>query len=216
MSPQELLKGLEDTFFMLLGSGLCTLLLGLPLGVILALTAKNQLLERPKLYKTLSLLVNTTRSIPFIIFMILIAPLTRLLTGTTVGCLAAIVPLTLACVPFFARLCENAIQHLPRGLIEAAESLGATPWQIVTKVLIPESMPQLINAFTVALVHLVGYTAISGALGSGGLGSIAIHKGYFALRTDYMLVSVILLFLIVQLIQSSGDYLARRKARNHR
>jgi D-methionine transport system permease protein len=213
---QELLKGLQDTFLMLLGAGIFTLLLGLPLGVILALTDRSQFLARPKLYKILSLSINTARSIPFIIFMILIAPITRFLTGTTVGCLAAIVPLTLACVPFFARLCENAIQHLPRGLIEAAESLGATPMQIITKVLIPEAMPQLINAFTVALVHLVGYTAISGALGSGGLGSIAIHKGYFSLKTDYMIVSVVLLFLIVQLIQSCGDYLSQLKTRRYR
>jgi D-methionine transport system permease protein len=105
---------------------------------------------------------------------------------------------------------------VPRGLIEAAESLGATPMQIITKVLIPETMPQLINAFTVALVHLVGYTAVSGALGSGGLGSIAIHKGYFSLKTDYMIISVVLLFLIVQLIQSCGDYLSQLKTRRYR
>ena len=213
---QELLKGLEDTIWMLLGAGLFTLLLGLPLGVILALTDKKQLLTRPKLYRLLSLIINTARSIPFIIFMILIAPITRFITGTTVGCLAAIVPLTLACVPFFARLCENALHTLPQGLIEAAESLGATPWQIVTKVLVPEAMPQLISAFTVTMVHLVGYTAISGALGSGGLGSIAIHKGYFALNTEYMILSVVLLFLLVQLIQSCGDYLAHVKMRRYR
>ena len=213
---QELLKGLADTFWMLLGAGIFTLLLGLPLGVVLALTDKHQLLERPKLYKILSFIVNIARSIPFIIFMVLIAPITRMLTGTTVGCLAAIAPLTLACVPFFARLTENALHTLPKGLIEAAESLGGTPWQIVTKVLLPEALPQLISAFTVTLVHLVGYTAISGALGSGGLGSIAIHKGYFALKTDYLIISVLLLFLIVQLIQSCGDYLAQVKMRRYR
>lgn len=213
---QELFKGLEETFWMVFGSGLFTVLFGLPLGVVLALTPNDHILARPKLYKLLSLTINTTRSIPFIIFMILVAPLTRLITGTTVGCWAAMVPLTLACVPFFARLCEHAIQTIPKGLIEAAESLGATPWQIITKVLLPEAMPQLINALTVSLVHLVGYTAISGALGSGGLGSIAIHKGYFALNTEYMMVSVLLLFLLVQIIQSFGDYLAHNRMKRHR
>jgi len=204
---QELLKGLQETLGMILGAGLFTLLLGFPLGSYLALGQAHS----PRIHAGINTLTQAMVSVPYLMLMILVAPLTRLITGSTVGCWAATLPLTLACVPLFAQATQKAFDTLPPGLIDMARSLGANPSQIIFKVLIPEALPQLIRGFTLTLVHLAGYTAISGALGSGGLGSIAIHQGYFSLQTDYLILSALLLFLVIQLIQNTGDYLAERK-----
>lgn len=211
---QELLKGLEETTWMILGSGFFTVLLGLPLGIYLTLGADPASRYRSEWHRLLNLLMQIMASVPYVLLMILIAPLTRWFTGTTIGYLAAMFPLTLACTPIFARLTEKAMLTVPKALLETAEAFGASTWQIIYKILLPETAPQLIQALTVTLVHLTGYTVISGALGSGGLGSIAIHQGYFALQTDYLIISVLLLFLVIQLIQNAGNYFAERRAKH--
>ncbi len=198
------------TIYMVGVSTLFTVLFGLPLGVLLILTDENGLIPRPGLNRVLSFIVNLARSIPFIILLVLLIPFTRALVGTSIGATATIVPLTLAAVPFFGRVVESTLREVPRGLIEAAQSMGSSIWQTVSKVLIPESMPGLILGVALTFISLVGYSAMAGAVGGGGLGDLAIRYGYIRYETEVMLITVVLLLILVQGVQWLGDRLAAR------
>lgn len=199
-----------DTLYMVGVSGLLSALVGIPLGVILYLTREHKLLENRLVNRSVGAIVNAARSVPFIILLVAIIPLTRLIIGTSIGTSAAIVPLTLGAIPFVARIVEGAIAEVPSGVIEAAQSMGASPLQIVSKVLLPEAMPGLIHGITLTLVTLVGYSAMAGAIGGGGLGDLGIRYGYQRFDGPLMLATVVVLVIMVQVIQSFGDYLVRR------
>ena len=196
-----------DTLNMLGGSLLFTVLLGLPLGVLLFLCGPRQLFEQKALYGLLSLLVNVLRSVPFVILLILMIPLTVLVTGTSLGVAGAIPPLVVGATPFFARLVETALREVDRGIIEATQAMGATTLQIIFRALLPEALPGLIAATTVTAITLVSYTAMSGLIGGGGLGDLAVRYGYQRYQPDVMAVTVILLLILVQILQSTGDKL---------
>ncbi len=220
MSPEMLFdllwKSLLQTLHMVAVSGLVGSLVGLPIGVFLATSGRNELFPAPALNRAVGLVVNAARSTPFIILVVAIIPLTRLLTGTSIGTSAAIVPLTIATVPFFARLVEAAIRDVDKGLIEAARAMGATPMQIVFKVLLAEARPAILLAFTMTIVSLIGYSAMVGAVGGGGLGDLGIRYGYQRFMPEVMLAVVVVLIVLVQLVQSAGDALARRFDKRNR
>lgn len=203
-----------DTLSMLGGSLLFTLVLGLPLGILLFLTGKKQLLAQPVVYGLLSFVVNVLRSVPFVILLIIMIPFTVLLTGTSLGVAGAIPPLVVGATPFFARLVETALREVDRGIIEATQAMGATTQQIVIKALLPEAMPGILAAITVTAITLVSYAAMSGVIGGGGLGDLAIRFGYQRFQTDVMVVTVLLLLVLVQVLQMVGDkmvqYFSRR------
>ncbi|QQM32219.1 ABC transporter permease [Martelella lutilitoris] len=213
MSPDMLIslltKGTLQTLQMVIVSGLIGTALGLPIGIFLATSGKGELLQAPFLNRLVGLIVNATRSTPFIILVVAIIPFTRLVAGTSIGTQAAIVPLTVATIPFFARLVESAIREVDKGLIEAARAMGATPMQIVIKVLLAESKPAITLAFTLTIVSLIGYSAMVGAVGGGGLGDLGIRYGYQRFMPGVMLAVVVVLIVLVQAIQSAGDRLAR-------
>ena len=196
-----------DTFLMLGGSLLFTVLLGLPLGVLLFLTGPRQMFEQKALYGVVSLLVNVLRSVPFVILLILMIPLTVLVTGTSLGVAGAIPPLVVGATPFFARLVETALREVDRGIIEATQAMGASTRQIVVNALLPEALPGIVAAITVTAITLVSYTAMSGLIGGGGLGDLAVRYGYQRYQPDVMLVTVVLLLVLVQILQSTGDKL---------
>lgn len=185
--------------------------IGLPLGVLLATGDKNGILPLPKpVMSVLNVVINLLRSIPFLILMIMVIPLTRVIVGTTVGTVASIVPLVIAAFPFVARLAESSFREVNPDIIEAAQSMGASPFQIIVKVLIPESIPSLISNATIGITTILGYSAMSGIIGGGGLGKIAINYGYYRYKTLIMIMAVILLIIIVQVFQSVGDHLAKK------
>ncbi len=196
-----------DTFYMVGGSLVFTILLGLPLGVLLFLTGKRQLLEQAAFYNLLSFVVNVLRSVPFIILLIVMIPITVVITGTSLGVAGAIPPLVVGATPFFARLVETALREVDRGIIEATQSMGATTRQIVLSALLPEALPGIIAGITVTAITLVSYAAMSGVIGGGGLGDLAIRYGYQRFQTDVMIVTVVLLLIIVQILQMIGDKL---------
>jgi len=204
-----LLSGTWETVMMTFVSGFFGFALGLPAGILLFLTRKEQILENVALNKSLSILVNIFRSIPFIILIVWMIPFTRALVGTSIGVSAALVPLSIGAAPFIARLVENSLLSLPHGLVEAARALGATPWQIVYKVLLPEALPSLINAASITLITLVGYSAMGGAVGAGGLGQIGYQYGYIGYDAVIMNTVLVLLVLLVFIIQFSGDRLSK-------
>lgn len=204
-----LLTGTLDTLQMTAISTIMAMILGIPLGVILVVTAKGHILENAFLNKVLGAIVNATRSVPFIILMVAIIPFTRMVVGTSIGTTAACVPLTLAAVPFLARLVETSIKDIQFGVIEAAQSMGATPFQIIRKVLLPEALPTIIDNVTVLIVNLIGYSAMAGAIGGGGLGDIAIRYGYQRFQADIMIATIIILIIMVQVIQMIGDGLSK-------
>ncbi|MDP9631386.1 UNVERIFIED_ORG: D-methionine transport system permease protein [Ensifer adhaerens] len=219
MSPDILLKiwgATLDTLYMVGAAGLIGSLIGLPIGIFLATSGKGELFPAPMTNRVVGLIVNAARSTPFIILVVAIIPFTRLLTGTSIGTKAAIVPLTIATIPFVARLVEAAIREIDKGLIEAARAMGATPMQIVFKVLLAEARPALTMALTMTAVSLIGYSAMVGAVGGGGLGDLGIRYGYQRFMPDVMLVVVIVLIVLVQLVQSAGDGLARHFDRRSR
>ncbi|MFC3344730.1 methionine ABC transporter permease [Paenibacillus abyssi] len=209
----EIWEATKDTLAMMAWSLLFTVILGLILGVILFLTSRRQLLEQPVVYMILSFVVNVLRSVPFVILMITIMPLTKIITGTTLGVEGSIPPLVVAATPFFARLVETSLREVDRGVIEAAQAMGASKWDIVRRVLLLEARPGLLAAVTITAVTLVSYTAMSGVIGGGGLGDLALRYGYQRFQTDVMLVTVVLLIVLVQLLQSAGDLLVRRYSR---
>ncbi len=199
----------ETLYMVAVAAGLGTLF-GLPLGVFLATSAKGELFAAPWINRTLGIVVNATRSTPFIILVVAIIPFTRLIAGTSIGTSAAIVPLTVAATPFIARLIENAIREVDQGLIEAARAFGASPLQIVLKVLVPEALPEIVLGLTLAVVSLLGFSAMVGAVGGGGLGDLGIRYGYQRFMPDVMAAVVVVLIVLVQAVQSLGDILARR------
>lgn len=202
-----------DTLVMLGGSLVLTILLGLPLGVLLYLTGKGRLIENRLANGALGIAVNILRSVPFIILLIVMIPLTVLLVGTSLGVAGAIPPLVVGAAPFYARLVEGSLKEIDRTTIEAVQAMGATTRQIVTRALIPEAMPGLISGATVTAVALVSFTAMAGVVGAGGLGDLAIRFGYQRFQTDVMVVTVVLLVVLVQIIQYAGDALACRFTR---
>jgi D-methionine transport system permease protein len=199
-----------ETLYMVAVSALIATLFGLPLGVFLATSAKGELFAAPWVNRVLGVVVNATRSTPFIILVVAIIPFTRLIAGTSIGTNAAIVPLTIAATPFIARLIEGAIREVDQGLIEAARAFGASPLQIVLKVLIPEALPGIVLGLTLAIVSLLGFSAMVGAVGGGGLGDLGIRYGYQRFMPEMMLAVVVVLIVLVQAVQSIGDRLARR------
>lgn len=203
----EIWQASLDTLNMLGGSLLFTVLLGLPLGVLLFLSGPRQMFEQKALYGVVSLLVNVLRSVPFVILLILMIPLTVLVTGTSLGVAGAIPPLVVGATPFFARLVETALREVDRGIIEATQAMGASTRQIVVNALLPEALPGIVAAITVTAITLVSYTAMSGLIGGGGLGDLAVRYGYQRYQPDVMLVTVVLLLVLVQILQSTGDKL---------
>jgi len=205
-----LLASLLETLLMVGASGLAAVAFGVPLGVALVVSDRGAMLQNLPLNRVLGAVVNATRSVPFVILMVAIIPLTRLVAGTSIGTQAAIVPLSLAAIPFMARIAENAMREVDPGLITAARAMGATPAQIIRKVLLPEALPGLVAGATVTLVSLIGYSAMAGAIGGGGLGDLGIRYGYQRFLPEVMLVVVAVLIALVQCIQSLGDWLVRR------
>lgn len=199
-----------DTFSMLGGSLLFTILLGLPLGIVLFLCGRGQMLENRLAYSVLSFTVNVLRSVPFVILLIVMIPLTVVISGTSLGVAGAIPPLVVGASPFFARLVETALREVDRGVIEACQAMGASPRQIVLGALLPEAFPAILAAATVTAITLVSYAAMSGVIGGGGLGDLAIRFGYQRFQTDVMVVTVLLLLVLVQVLQMIGDRLVVR------
>ncbi|MGY1724334.1 methionine ABC transporter permease [Blastococcus sp. SYSU DS0533] len=208
----QLLDATWETLYMVGVAALVTVLLGVPLGVLLTVTASGGLAPRPLLNRALGLVVNLGRALPFIILLVLVAPVTRGIVGTTIGSTAAIVPLTIGAVPFLARLVETSLREVAAGKVEAALSMGARRRDVVRTVLLPEARPSLVAGVTVTVVALISYSAMAGAVGGGGLGDFAIRFGYQQFRTDITLATVVLLLVIVQALQWAGDRWARSLA----
>ncbi len=203
-----LLPSLWETLIMVALSTIFSLLLGFPLGTLLVITEKGGIWEKPALNSILSGVINIFRSFPFIILMIFVMPLTKIIVGKSIGTLATVVPLSIAAAPFVARIIEGALKEVDKGIIEAASSMGASTFEIISKVLIPEAMPSLILGITLTIINLIGYSAMAGAIGGGGLGDLAIRYGYHRFQPDVMIASVILIIILVQIIQFLGNKLA--------
>lgn len=205
----EIPLALWETLYVTVLATAFAILLGLPLGVLLVTGEKGGIRPLPRgVMQTLNIIINLLRSVPFLILMILVFPLTRLIVGTTVGTVASIVPLVIAAFPFVARLVEGSLREMNPNVLEAAQSMGASPFQIVTKVMIPESVPSLISNATIAITTILGYSAMSGIIGGGGLGKIAINYGYYRYKYLVMLIAVVLLIVLVQIFQAVGTRLA--------
>jgi len=209
----EILQACIDTLSMLGAALGFTVLFGLPLGVLLYLTGQRQLLANAPLYRLLSVVVNVLRSLPFIILLIVLIPLTTVITGTSLGVRGTIPPLVVGCTPFFARLVETALREVDRGLVEASQAMGGSIRQIIWYTLLPEARTGLLAAITVTAIVLVDYTAMAGVIGGGGLGDLAIRFGYQRFQTDVMVVTVLLLIVLVQALQMGGDRLVRHFTR---
>lgn len=211
-----LLPATLETLYMVGISTLFTVLLGLPLGILLTLIGRGHLLSCPPVYEALSWLVNIMRSLPFIILMIFIMPFTRLVIGTAIGTNAATLPLIIAAVPFFARLTEGALREVDDGVVEAAVAMGASTPQIVVGVMLREALPSLILSATTTTINLIGYSAMAGAVGGGGIGDLAIRYGYHRFRLDIMFATLVILVVLVQAVQSSGHYVSHLTLKNRR
>lgn len=205
----EINQATLDTLFMLGFAVLFSTIIGIPVGLILFLTSKGRLLQNVWFYNILSFIVNVLRSVPFIILLIVMIPITTMLVGTSLGAKGTIPPLVIGAFPFFARLVENALKEIDNGIFHMAESCGASTWQIIWHILLPEITPSLIASITVTAIALVSYTAMAGTVGGGGLGDLAIRYGYQRFQTDVMLITVILMVVMVQIIQVFGDLLIR-------
>ena len=206
MISKLLFEATIDTLYMAFVSTLLAFIIGLGLAIILVITSKNGLKPNRAIYNTLDIAVNTLRSFPFIILIIVLFPLTKFIVGTSIGTTAAIVPLTIGSAPFIARLIENAMNEVDNSIIEAALSYGATKTQIIFKVIFIEALPSIINAITLTLIVVIGFTAMAGAVGGGGLGDVAMRYGFQRFRPDIMAYTVIILIVMVQIIQSSGNF----------
>lgn len=205
----EINQATLDTLFMLGFAVLFSTLIGIPVGLILFLSSKGRLLQNKWVYNILSFIINVLRSVPFIILLIVMIPTTTMLVGTSLGAKGTIPPLVVGAFPFFARLVENALKEIDDGIFHMAESCGASTWQIIWHILLPEIMPSLIASITVTAIALVSYTAMAGTVGGGGLGDLAIRYGYQRFQTDVMLITVVLMVVMVQVIQVVGDFLVR-------
>jgi D-methionine transport system permease protein len=197
-----------NTIYMVGASSLIALFFGLPLGVTLSATAEGGIMRSVPVYSVLSFIVNIGRSTPFVILMIAIIPFTRMLVGTSIGINAAIVPLSVAAIPFVGRVVESSLREIDQGIIEAAQSMGATPFEIIRKVLLPEGLPGIIAGFTLTVINLVGYSAMAGTVGGGGLGDVAVRYGYQRFMPDVMAATVVILVVMVQAVQYVGDRFA--------
>lgn len=191
-------------------SSAIAIIIGMPLGIILTLTRPEGLSENKSLYSVLDSLVNFFRSIPFIILMLILIPVMRLLVGKAYGTAATIIPLAAAAIPFFARLMEGYLSQVDKGILEAAKSMGSNNFQIITRVLIPECMPQIINGITLVIINIIGYSAMAGAIGGGGLGEVAVRYGYTYMRYDILWIAVIIIVAMVQIIQFIGTFLEKK------
>ncbi|QPC43169.1 ABC transporter permease [Kaustia mangrovi] len=213
MSPQLIdlfVAAAEETLLMVAASGAATLVLGLPLAILLVVTARDGLLPAPGFNRVAGSLVNIFRSTPFIILLVALIPFTRLVVGTSIGTVAAIVPLSIAAIPFYARIAEVALREVDRGLIEAVEAMGGTRRDLVVKVLVPEALPGLVAGFTITIVALIGQSAMAGVVGGGGLGDLAIRYGYQRFDTTVMAAVIVVLIVFVSAVQFAGDRLAAR------
>ena len=206
---QMIIQGIWETLFMVFGSSLIAYLIGLPLGILLVVTKKGGIHPIPWLNAVLGILINIFRSIPFIILLLMMIPVTRAIVGTTLGPGAVVPPLVAAAAPYIARVVESSLSEVDAGVIEAAKSMGASTWQIIWKVLLPETQPSLILGAALVITTIVGYSAMSGFVGGGGLGDIAIRYGYYRYQADMMIVTVIIMVIIVQLVQEIGNRLSR-------
>ena len=207
---QLLLQGTLDTLYMTLVSTAIAYLIGIPLGVILVITRRDGICPAPKTNAVLGTIVNIMRSVPFLILIIVLIPFTRLVAGTSIGATATIVPLIVGAAPFIARMVESSLLEVDAGVVEAAQAMGASPWQIVTKVLLKESVPSLVTGAAIALTTILGYSAMAGAVGGGGLGDLAIKYGYHRYQTDVLLLTLIIWVLLVLVIQALGNAVAKR------
>ena len=205
-----IIRGIGETLKMTLCSTFFGYVLGLPLGVLLSVTGKNGLSPKPVVYKIFDVLTNITRSIPFLILLILLIPLTRFLVGKSYGSTATIVPLSIAAVPFIGRMVESSLNEVDGGVIEAARAMGLSGFKIVTGVLIPESRVSLLTGVTIALGTILGYSAMAGTVGGGGLGDIAVRYGYHRYQSDIMIITVVLLVVLVQIFQTTGNHLTMK------
>jgi D-methionine transport system permease protein len=203
-------KGTFDTLYMSILATLFSYLFGMPLGIILVITDKKHILPNNRLNVALESIINITRSIPFIILLIAVIPFTRIIVGTSIGATASIVPLVIGAIPFVARMVETSLKEVDRGLIEAAQSIGASPWKIISSVMVPETLPSLILGVSITTITLIGYSAMAGVVGGGGLGDIAIRNGYYRYQKDLMILTIVLLVIIVQIVQSLGSFLSRK------
>jgi D-methionine transport system permease protein len=204
-----LLKGTGETLYMVAFTTIFALILGLPIGILLVVTDKGGILPLLKVNKVVGTIINIIRSLPEMILIIVLLPLARIIVGTTLGTNAAIVSLSIGSAPFIARIIENCLKEVQHGKIEAAEALGASSFEIIFKVLIPEALPSLIRGVTISIITIIGFTAIAGAIGGGGLGSLAVRYGYQRFRTDVLIATVLILVVLVQGIQFLGDYIAK-------
>ncbi|WP_337034497.1 methionine ABC transporter permease [Paenibacillus illinoisensis] len=205
----EIGKASIETLQILGASGLFTIIIGLPLGVLLFMTARSASIQSRTIYTVLSIIVNILRSVPFIILIVALIPFTRSLVGTATGVLGVIPPLVIAAAPYFARLVETTLREVDRGVIEAAQAMGASTGQIVRRVLLPEALPGLLAGITITIVTLVSYTAMAGMVGGGGLGTLAINYGYFRYQYEIMIISVAFMVILVQVLQMFGDQLVK-------
>ena len=207
---EMLLVGVWDTLYMTVAATFFSYVFGMVMGVVLVICRKDGIRPNALVYNVLDVVVNLTRSFPFLILMIAVIPFTRFLVGTTIGNNATVVPLVLAAAPFVARLVESSLLEVDNGVVEAAQSMGASTWQIIVKVLLPEARPSLLNGSAVSAITILGYSAMSGSVGGGGLGTLAIMYGYNRYQTDIMVITVVLLIIIVQAFQSFGNWATRR------
>ncbi|WP_408892754.1 methionine ABC transporter permease [Paenibacillus taichungensis] len=206
---EEIGKASIETLQILGASGLFTIIIGLPLGVLLFMTARSASIQSQVVYTILSFIVNILRSVPFIILIVALIPFSRSLVGTATGVLGVIPPLVIAAAPYFARLVETTLREVDRGVIEAAQAMGASTGQIVRRVLLPEALPGLIAGITITIVTLVSYTAMAGMVGGGGLGTLAINYGYYRYQNEIMIISVVFMIILVQVLQMAGDRLVK-------
>ncbi|ALS76138.1 MULTISPECIES: methionine ABC transporter permease [Planococcus] len=214
VDQSQILEALWETLYMTGASFVFSLFIGLPLGILLVVTRKGHLLENEAVFNVLNIVINIFRSVPFIILMVAIIPLTRIIVGTSIGTAAAIVPLVFYAGPYIARLIENSLLEVDKGVIEAAQAMGASPGQIIFRFLIPEALSSLVLALTIAIVGLIGASAMAGAIGGGGLGDLAITYGYQRFDTVVMLLTVAILVVLVQGVQSLGNLMSRRVRRS--
>lgn len=206
-----LLTSTLETLYMVFFSTLFSLVLGFPIGILLVITREGNIFELKKFNSILQIIINMLRSFPFIILMIILFPLSRFVVGTTIGATAAIVPLSIAAAPFVARIVEGALLEIDSGLIEASQSMGANNWTIIFKVMLPECFASLIHGITVTIISLIGYSAMAGTIGAGGLGDLAIRFGYLRFKLDMMIYAIIIIIILVQIIQSTGNYIVNKR-----
>ncbi len=209
----QVMEATGETLVMVFFSTIFSLVLGLPIGVLLHITGKEAdggIIPSPVFNNVLSRIVNILRSFPFIILLIVLIPLSRIIVGTSIGTKAAIVPLSIAAAPFVARIIESALKEVDPGVIQAAKAMGSTNWQLVWKVLLPEAMPALMSGLTLTIINLIGYSAMAGTIGGGGLGDLAIRYGYQRFRPSYLVAAVIVILVMVEIIQIAGDRIVKR------